>query len=146
MPANREAVGYIRDKYAVHYVKMKNVRMGVHHFYIILQMKEIRGQHGWGNLYHVAYLKVVTTSASKATNFSSDARSSLSPGACTPLSVGPKDTMSSPGNFSVNKPHSSPACIAFTFGSAPNNFLYEATQASLIGETAAGAHPGYSLS
>ena len=54
--------------------------------------------------------------------------------------------MSSPGNFSVKSPHSRPAWIAFTLGSTPKSFLYEATQASLIGDSAAGAQPGYSPS
>ena len=51
-----------------------------------------------------------------------------------------------PGNFSVKSPHSRPAWIAFTFGSTPNSFLYDATHASLIADSFAGAQPGYSPS
>ena len=55
------------------------------------------------------YSKFVTTSTRCSVNLSRDASSSFSPGACTPLRVGPKEIISRSPNFSPKSPHSSPA-------------------------------------
>ena len=75
-------------------------------------------------------------------NLSTVGISIRSSGECTPCKVGPKEIISSAGYLSRNRPHSSPAWIAFTLASTPNKRLYDSTAISSISECGLGFQPG----
>ena len=63
-------------------------------------------------------------------------------GEWTPNICGPIDTISKYGYFSKNRPHSKPAWIANTFGSAANKSWYAFLVTSNNGDCGLGAQPG----
>ena len=113
---NRKSEGYVGNEYSVHHIQVDVVALGgVEHVNGLAQTGEVRGEYRRGYLevaflsHGAFYLHSLITSSSSRTNLSRLARSSLSPGACTPRRVGPNEIMSRWGYLSRKSPHSSPA-------------------------------------